>query len=278
MNKRRGDVARWVAWIAIGASTTLLVLPLFVAERMPAAAGLELGARLDDGSWLPIGTDRRGLPFEMVLLGALSASGGFALAGTMGVLLGAALLGVFEANLRARYGQLAVQVLTLGAMAMPDVTLLLTVHASLPRETPKLAFDLIILGVVGALWVPPTSRLIASRVQSLQTSLFFTASRSMGANRWHLFRRELVPHLLEDMGWLLASIFPRFLHVELGLAYIGVEYHFRGVGQLLKSSYENPAANPYMWHLVIASLAAVWLSLLPMLVLRTFGTRGVPSS
>lgn len=277
MSERRRDLSRWVARIAIVASMVLLVASLVTPEPGRYGAGLKFSTTLADGRWLPFGTDRRGAPFGSTLLDALRASGAAALVGTLAVLLGALTLGTLQASLRSRFGKLAAQALTLCAMAMPDVTLLLTVHASLGRETPGYVVDLIVLGVIGILWVPPTSRLITSRVQALRASQFFLASRSMGATEWYQFRREIAPHLVEDLGWLFASIYPRFLHVELGLAYIGVEYHFRGVGQLLKSSYESSGANPYMLHLAIASVAAIWLSILPMLVLRTLGGKTVPS-
>lgn len=267
---------RNASWAAVGLSALALLWPVLMASTLRLDAGVPLGTVVGD-QWLALGTDRWGVPFVSSVLGAMGASGRVALAGTVGVLLGAILLGTFEANLRSRGGRVSVQVLTLAAMAMPDITLLLTVHAALPRETSGLAMDVVVLGVVGALWIPPTSRLVASRVQAIRATLFYRAAFSLGATRWHLLRREVLPHLTEDVAWLFASIFPRFLHVELGLAYIGLEYHFKGLGVLLKSSYEHRPADPYMWQLAIASLTAVWLSLLPMLVLRALGMKPLRS-
>src|SRR5262249_10108089 len=148
-------------WAAIGLSGVVLLGPALLPTTARLDPGLLLGTAHAQAGRLWLGTDMWGTRFEISLAPALLASGRGAVAGSVGVILGALLLGTFEANLRARAGKLAVQVFTLGAMAMPDVTLIMTVYSALPRQTSALVFNLVILGLVGGLWVPATSRLIA---------------------------------------------------------------------------------------------------------------------
>jgi len=261
-----------IAWVILVVSAVAMAWPLlsdYSIEHTPDTPVFSS----DTGQFLWLGSTRQGEPFGLKLLMALGASGGIALAGALGALLGAVLLGMFEASLSSKRNRALIQLVTIGAMAMPNVTLLITVHGAFPRETPSLLFNTALIGVLAALWVPPASRLIASRVQSIRAKPFFVTTVNMGASRWHLLRKDTLPHLVEDIAWLFAGAFPMFIHVELGLAYIGMEYkQFAGLGRLLKSSYDRvDLMDPYMYHLVIASLAAVYLSLLPMTALVAFG-------
>lgn len=260
---------RPVAWIVLGIFAVVVLL-VIVGDPGAYASGLPFGAAVG-GDLLPLGTNRFGQAFDAVLASAMLMSGAVALAGTIGVLLGALLLGIGDAHVASNWGRVGIRVATLAAMAMPDVTLLLSIDVALPRETPRVFADVAMMSVLGVLWIPPSSRLVASRVQSLRTSLSYRASVSIGFGPVRLIVCELLPSLTEDLAWLFATIFPRFLAVEIGLAYIGLEYHFQGLGSVLKSSYEGAAGEPFRSQLAIASVMAAVLSVTPVVLLRASG-------
>jgi ABC-type dipeptide/oligopeptide/nickel transport system permease subunit len=134
--------------------------------------------------------------------------------------------------------------------------------------------NLAILLLLAVLAMPVPSRLIASRVRSLRGRLFVTASRNIGASSPVTFRREMLPHLVEDIAWVAALTFPRFIHIEVGLAYLGLAYRrFDGLGQVLMATYDYRSLPRGMTQLLIVVGVLIWLSLLPQLVLRQFGLR-----
>jgi ABC-type dipeptide/oligopeptide/nickel transport system permease subunit len=156
-------------------------------------------------------------------------------------------------------------------MTLPDITLLLTVYAALPRGAGESRITATIVALLVGMWLPPYAKLVASRVRALDNAVFVRFSKMIGAHPLHTIRKDVLPHLREDLAWVLASAFPRFLHVELGLAYVGIDYRARGLGRLLKESYEHFSGGPYALQLCIVSATVVWIALLPQLAFRTLG-------
>ncbi len=100
------------------------------------------------------------------------------------------------------------------------------------------------------------------------------ASRACGASYAHTFCHEVWPHLVEDVAWVAASVLPRFVAVEVGLAYLGVEYRdFEGLGRALAKSFTNFNDPTAAFQMLVTIAVILWVALLPQIALRLLGIR-----
>lgn len=222
-----------------------------------------------DGAWYPLGTDYLGRPFAPVLCRALSGSLRVALTGTAAVVLGCLAVGIVQGSTASRGLEALVGAGTLGLMAVPEAAALVTLATSWPSTAPPWRVNASMVAVLVVFAIPAGARLIAERVRTVGRSGFVAASRSCGATAAHTFRREVWPHLVEDVGWIGATVLPRFVAVEVGLAYLGVEYReFEGLGRVLAKSFANIGVGTAVFQMLVTIAAILWLALLPQLVAR----------
>jgi ABC-type dipeptide/oligopeptide/nickel transport system permease subunit len=120
--------------------------------------------------------------------------------------------------------------------------------------------------------VPTGARLIADRVRAVGRAGFVAASRAYGASFLYTFCHDIWPHLVEDLAWIVASILHRFVAVEVGMAYLGVEYRdFEGLGKVLTKSFNNLSVGTAVFQMLVTIVAILWVALLPQFVLRLLG-------
>lgn len=230
-------------------------------------------ATADEG-WYALGTDYLGRPFLPLLGQALAGTARIALVGTAAVVLGCLVVGIVHGSTRSRALEAVVSAGNLGVMAVPEAAVLITLATAWPRTAPAGRVNLSMVAVLVAFAVPAGARLIAERVRALGRSGFVAASRSCGATYAYTFRHEIWPHLVEDVAWIGATVLPRFVAVEVGLAYLGVEYRdFEGLGRVLTKSFNNLAVGTAVFQMLVTIAAILWLALLPQIVLRSLGVR-----
>ncbi len=227
-----------------------------------------------DGAWYALGTDYLGRPFVPVLCQAASATMRIALLGTAAALLGCLVVGVAHGSTRSRGLEALVAAGNLGVMAVPEAAVVITLATAWPRAAPALSVNGSILAVLVAFAVPTGARLIAERVRAVGRTGFAAASRGYGATYSYTFRHEIWPHLHEDLAWIAASSLPRFVAVEIGMAYLGVEYRdFEGLGRLLTKSFNNLVVGTAVFQMLITIVVIVGVALLPQIMLRSLGMR-----
>jgi len=225
-----------------------------------------------DGAWYSLGTDYLGRPFAPVLCGALSDTLRIALLGTLLAVTGCLALGVIHGSIASRGLEALIAAGSLGVMAIPEAAVLITIATAWPRTAPPLRVNASMVAVLVLFAVPTGARLIAERVRALGKTGFVAASHAYGATPFHTFRLEIWPHLREDVAWIVASVLPRFVAVEVGLAYLGVEYReFEGLGRTLTKSFNNLGIGTAVFQMLVTILVIVGLALLPQLLLRAFG-------
>lgn len=229
-----------------------------------------------DGGWYTLGTDYLGRPFVPVLGQALSGTMRIALLGTAAVVLGCLLVGSIHGSLRSRSLEALVATGNLGVMAVPEAAVLITLATAWPRTAPALHVNASMVAILVLFAVPSGARLIAERVRAVGRAGFVAASRAYGASWAYTFRHDIWPHLVEDVAWIVASVLPRFVAVEVGLAYLGVEYRdFEGLGRTLAKSFSNLAVGVAVFQMLVTILAILWVALLPQIVLRLLGVRAL---
>ena len=196
--------------------------------------------RSPDGMRYVLGTDYLGRPFVPVLVQALS--------GTVRIALPArrSCCRVSPRRNHSRLDALArlealVAAGNLGVMAVPEAAVLITLATAWPRTAPAVHVNASMVAVLVAFAVPTGARLIAERVRAVGRAGFVAASRAYGASYAYTFRHDIWPHLVEDVAWIVASVLPRFVAIEVGLAYLGVEYRdFEGLGRTLDQELQQP--------------------------------------
>jgi ABC-type dipeptide/oligopeptide/nickel transport system permease subunit len=225
-----------------------------------------------DGAWYALGTDYLGRPFLPVLCAAMSGTVRIALLGTMAVVLGCLVVGVIHGSTPSRGLEALVAAGNLGVMAVPEAAAVITLAAAWPRTAPALQVNASIVAILVAFAVPTGARLIADRVRAVGRAGFVAASRAYGASFLYTFCHDIWPHLVEDLAWIVASILHRFVAVEVGMAYLGVEYRdFEGLGKVLTKSFNNLSVGTAVFQMLVTIVAILWVALLPQFVLRLLG-------
>jgi peptide/nickel transport system permease protein len=225
-----------------------------------------------DRAWYALGTDYLGRPFVPVLCQAASATMRIALLGTAAVVVSCLLVGVVHGTARSPAVEAIVAAGNLGVMAVPEAAVLITLATAWPRTTPALEVNASMLAVLVTFAIPTGARLIAERVRAVGRSGFVAASRAIGARYLYTFRHDIWPHLLEDVGWIVASVLPRFVAIEVGMAYLGVEYRdFEGLGRVLTKSFNNLSVGTAEFQMLVTIVVILWMALLPQLALGALG-------
>jgi ABC-type dipeptide/oligopeptide/nickel transport system permease subunit len=233
----------------------------------------------NDGGWYALGTDYLGRPFVPVLVQAISNTVRVALLGTAAVVVGCVAVGAVHGSTQSRALAALMGAGNLGVMAVPEIAVLITLAAAWPRAAQPLFVNASMVAVLVLFAIPTGSRLIAERVRAVGRSGFVAASRAYGATPGYIFRRDVWPHLIEDVTWITASVLPRFVAVEVGLAYLGVEYReFEGLGRTLTKGFNNLGVGTAVFQMLVTIAAILFVALLPQVILRAprfGGARGV---
>jgi ABC-type dipeptide/oligopeptide/nickel transport system permease subunit len=230
----------------------------------------------DDGGWYALGTDYLGRPFVPVLVQAIGNTLRIALLGTAAVVVGCVAVGAGHGSTRSRAVEALMGAGNLGVMAVPEIAVLITLAAAWPRTAQPLFVNASMVAVLVLFAIPTGARLIAERVRAVGRSGFVAASRAYGASYGYIFRRDVWPHLIEDVTWITASVLPRFVAVEVGLAYLGVEYRdFEGLGRTLTKGFNNLGVGVAVFQMLVTIVAILWAALLPQATFRLLGLRAL---
>lgn len=268
------------AWLLCLATAVIVFAPgLLDFEADQRATSFEPPAwyesRTDSSSTL-LGTDYLGRPFLGVLCRSTSSTAWIALWGTAAVTVGALAVGVVHGSTRSAKVDAILSAGNLGVMAVPEAAVLITIATSWPRTAPAWHVNASMLAVLVVFSIPAGARLVAERVRAINRTGFVFASHACGATYAHVLRREIWPHLLDDLAWIVASILPRFVAIEVGLTYLGVEYReFEGLGRLLAKCFANMLDGVALSQMLITIAAVLWIALLPQAVFGLLGLRPV---
>lgn len=198
---------------------TVAVIGPFIAPYDPIKQhdnGLTMvGAPLPPNDEFPLGTDRLGRDLASRLIY------GSRISLTIGVLANglALLIGVMVGAVAGYGGRVADTVLmrlTDMMMAFPLILLLIALAVILQ---PSITTIILVIGIGG--WTG-TSRLVRGQVLAIKERDFVLAAHVVGASRWRILRRHILPHLLPlIITWYTLAIAPTIL-TESSLSYLGV--------------------------------------------------------
>jgi peptide/nickel transport system permease protein len=206
-----------VTWIVLlgGAALLAPVLPLGVYADTAKTLNTPGYLRPDLFSAHPFGTNQFGLDMlARVVWGARDSLLASIVAVAVGTLI-AVLLGVL-AGYFAGWTDRVIGVWTNVGLAFPPLVLLLAVAVVLRRSLLGITIALTLLVIPGAIRVARANTLTFA-----QREYTFTA-RILGASRWRVLRREILPNVVAPMVGLGLLSIPLLIVAESSLSFLGL--------------------------------------------------------
>jgi peptide/nickel transport system permease protein len=133
---------------------------------------------------------------------------------------------------------------TLMLIALSTIVIDLLKDALHVERTPaSMVFMIIVMGFFG--W-PSFARIIRGQVLSLKEREFVEAARSLGAGRWRIYFKELLPHLWAPILVYSTLIMPQNIATEAALGFLGVgiQAPTPSFGSILNDSVHYGTADP----------------------------------
>jgi peptide/nickel transport system permease protein len=111
------------------------------------------------------------------------------------------------------------------------------------RTPASMMFMIVVMGFFG--W-PNFARIIRGQVLSLREREFVEAARSLGAGRWRIYFKELLPHLWAPILVYATLIMPQNIATEAALGFLGVgiQAPTPSFGSILNDSVSYAQADP----------------------------------
>jgi peptide/nickel transport system permease protein len=133
---------------------------------------------------------------------------------------------------------------TLMLIALSTIVIdLLKAATHLDRTPSSMLFMIVVMGFFG--W-PNFARIIRGQVLSLREREFVEAARSLGAGRWRIYFKELLPHLWAPILVYATLIMPQNIATEAALGFLGVgiQAPTPSFGSILNDSVHYASADP----------------------------------
>lgn len=100
--------------------------------------------------------------------------------------------------------------------AFPSLILAIAIASVLGPSPLNTAISLAVV------YIPTYFRMTRGQTLSLKEQLFVEAARSMGASRWHIMRRHILPNLLQTIFVVFTLSAADAIITEAGLSYLGL--------------------------------------------------------
>ena len=189
--------------------------------------------------WL--GTDNLGRSVGLQLLWGARVSLFVGLAATMLTIAIGALVGITSGFLGGRIDGLLMRV-TDWFLVIPFLPLAIVLASVL---SPSLWTVIVVIGITS--W-PATARLLRSQVLTVRQRLFVDRARSLGAGRWHIVRRHILPNVTPLILANLTLAVPISILTESTLAFLGLGDPTQvSWGGILDSAHESAAVDNGAW-------------------------------
>ena len=206
-----------VTWMVLlgGAAVLAPVLPLGNYADTAKSIATPGYLRPDLGSAHPLGTNQFGLDMlARVVWGARDSLIASVAAVAIGTVIGG-IVGVV-AGYFSGWTDRAVGVATNVGLAFPPLVLLLAVAAVLHGSVPGLTLALVVLVV------PSTIRVARANALTFAQREYAFAARILGATRWQVLFREVLPNVIPPLAGLALLTIPLLILAEASLSFLGL--------------------------------------------------------
>ena len=177
----------------------------------------------DGGPLLLLGADSLGRDtFSRLLYGARTSLG-LALIGTLGALL----VGAFVGGLAGYAGGTidhALSRFTDFVLVLPAIYVALALRAAMPLVLPPATVFVLLASIFTLLGWPIVARGVRGIVASEREREYVTAGRALGATRWRLLTRHLLPAAGGYLAVQATLLLPAFIMAEATLSYVGLGF------------------------------------------------------
>jgi len=118
------------------------------------------------------------------------------------------------------------------------------------------------IAVLGAFGWPPTARVIRGQVLSIREREFVDAAILLGASKWRLYFREILPNLWAPILVLFTLSMPAYVSAEAALSYLGVSVKppTPTLGNVLRDSLQYATADPVYFFVPAILIAVIVIS------------------
>lgn len=195
-----------------------------------------------DTYWL--GTEHRGYDLLSLLLNGAKYTLGFALAVTMVRFLLALPLGLFAGT--ANKARSAISTLQMMTTSVPGLVFIFPAMYGLSSVLPPEMITQVLFGLLVFIGTFQIADQFAERAHFLTDKEFVTASRSMGASKFRIAVRHLLPHLRPEIMFALITDFVQVLFLIGQLAVVGI---FLGGGDQVQLDDGGATGNALFIHL-----------------------------
>ncbi len=170
-----------------------------------------------------LGADSMGRDVLSRMLHGARASLGLALVATSGTLLVGALLGVWAGYAR---GVVERGVMVVGdlLMVLPMLYVVVALRATLPLVLPLGTVVLVMAAIFVLLGWPRVARGVRAIVHAETDREHIDAAVALGASRWRVMTRHLLPACLGYLAVQTALLVPLFVLTEATLSYVGLGF------------------------------------------------------
>jgi peptide/nickel transport system permease protein len=216
-----------------------------------------------DVPFYPLGADELGRDvLARTLAGARTSLAvvliGISLYAAIGVLIGslAGVLGGWVEGVLMRFSEFV--------LALPALYLILALRALLPLRISFWQTLLLTVGTIAAVAWPPMARGVRGLLLQLRASTYVEAARGLGASRWQVFARHMLPHIAPFVLTQTALAAPIFILGEVLLSYLGVGFQEvdSSWGTMLRKVQDVRVVTDFWWNL--APLPLVFAALLAL--------------
>ena len=219
LRRERSDVLVWLA----GGWLVLLAVAAFLAPVLPLGESSDVSATLLDPTYLPtfteadhpLGTNAYGLDMlARVLYGARASLTISLLAVSIGLVVGGAV--GLVAGLYRRTTDTVVGIFTNALLAVPPLILLIVLSTVLDPGVRNVSFALALLTI------PTMVRLARANTIAYSQREFVLAAQGIGATRWRIMTRELIPNVLPPMLSMAVLVISGLIVAEAALSFLGL--------------------------------------------------------
>ncbi len=209
----------------------MYVHPLVLADRLEQRfdadatrrVALPWSAQQDGAPVFLLGTDALGHDVLSRTLHGARASLGLALVATVGTLLIGALLGMWAGYAGGLADRVVVAIGDL-LLVLPMVYVVVALRAALPLVLPTGTVVVVLVAIFVALGWPRVARGVRAIVRVEAGREHVQAAVALGASRWRVMTRHVLPACVGYLAVQTALLVPMFVLAEATLSYLGLGF------------------------------------------------------
>lgn len=246
--KLKGGTSLWIGGGLVSLALAVAITAPLIQLTDPVMDANLMNAEIPPGLEFPFGTDIQGRDiYSRVVHGArISLTVGIAgiiVSFVVGLTLGglAGYLGGFV--------DAAVQRLIEILRSLPELPLWLALSAALPANLSPILVFLGITVILGLLDWPGLARAVRSKLLALREEDFVKAAELMGASRFRIIARHLIPNFMSHLIASATLSIPSMILGETALSFLGLGLRPPIVswGVLLNDAQNLASVNLYPW-------------------------------